>query len=136
MKNQNQYPPTRIIRPPIHQRCGQMSDVEWLNTITTAAMKWRTKPYIVSRWATRRRALQNSPDARTSTTAAWTAIEASSPLRNFLESLLLRQFWKKYFALPLCTMSKSVPAATSTIMRTTYACITAGGMDAESAANG
>src|SRR5205814_8160021 len=28
MKNQNQYPPRQIIRPPSHQSCGQMEAVE------------------------------------------------------------------------------------------------------------
>ena len=75
---------------------------------------------MVSRWATRRRALQNSPDARTSTTAVWTAIDANSPPLSSLRALAFerRQLSKKYRALPLCTMSSSVPAATRTIMAT------------------
>src|SRR5262245_26740244 len=93
---------------------------------------------MVSRWATRRRALQNSPDASTSTRAVWTAIDASSPPPTCLDPLLLdlRQWSKKYLALPLWTMSNSVPAATNAIMMTTYVCMSAGDTDAESSANG
>jgi hypothetical protein len=42
----------------------------------------------------------------------------------------------KYLALPLCTMSNSVPAATSTTMMITKVGMKAGGMNAESMANG
>jgi hypothetical protein len=73
---------------------------------------------MVSRWATRRRALQNSPDASTSITAVLTAMDASSPPSSCLP-LVFRQLSKKYRALPLCTTSNSVPAATSTAMSTT-----------------
>src|SRR5688572_10803725 len=138
MKNQNQYPPTRIISPPIHQRCGHMESIDGLNTITTVETTWSTNPYMVSRCATRRRALQNSPEASTSTTAVWTAIDTSSPPPSRREALPfdLRQLSKKYFALPLCTTSNSVPAATRTSMTMTKACMAPGGMDAESPANG
>ena len=74
---------------------------------------------MVSRCAIRRRALQNSPDASTSTTAVWMAIDSNSPPPTCCALLFdLRQLSKKYLALPLCTMSNSVPAATRTIIRT------------------
>ena len=49
------------------------------------------------------------------------AIDTSSPPPTCFDPLLfdLRQFSKKYLALPLCTTSNSVPAATRTIMTTT-----------------
>ena len=67
----------------------------------------------------RRRGLQNSPEASTSTTAVCTAIETSSPPPTGCAPFALRMFWKKYLALPLCTTSNSVPATTRTIMTTT-----------------
>ena len=76
---------------------------------------------MVSRWASRRRALQNSPDARTSTRPVWMASDTHSPPPICFDPLLFdfRQLSKKYLALPLCTMSNNVPAATRTIMMTT-----------------
>src|SRR5947208_3436668 len=43
----------------------------------------------------------------------------------------LRQLAKKYLAMPLCTMSNSVPAATTPIMMTRWVCMPAGGIAAE-----
>src|SRR5262245_61070645 len=90
------------------------------------------------RWAILRRALQNSPDVRTSTTAVWTASEAISPRPTCRTALFfaLRQWSKKYLALFLCTMSTSVPPTTSAIMIMTYACMMVGLMEPDSAANG
>jgi hypothetical protein len=73
-------------------------------------------PYIVSRWATRRLGLQNSPDARTSTTAVWTAIVPRPT--GLPVSRDLRQFAKKYFALPLWAMSNSTPVITASTIST------------------
>src|ERR1043165_3165559 len=44
IKNQNQYPPARTISPPTHHRCGQTSEIELLNTITTVETTWSTNP--------------------------------------------------------------------------------------------
>src|SRR3990172_7097027 len=102
------------------------------------AMTWARKPYMVSRWAIRRRALQNSADVRTSTRPVWMASDANSPPPTCRDPLFFdfRQLSKKYLALPLCTMSYSVPITTRMIMMTTNVCMTAGDMDAESSANG
>ena len=72
-----------------------------------------------SRCATRRFWLQNSPEASTSTTAVCTAIETSSPppISRPL-SFDLRMLAKKYLALPLWTMSKSVPRTTAIAIST------------------
>src|SRR5262245_17989101 len=82
--------------------------------------------------------LQNSPEAMTSTTAVWTAMASISPPPTccFALSVELRQLLKKYVALFLCMMSKSVPATTKKAITTTYACMTLGGTEAESSANG
>src|SRR5512143_2514498 len=95
-------------------------------------------PYMVRRWASRRRGLQNSPEVRTSTRPVRTASDTISPPPIVFDPLLFefRQLAKKYVALPLCATSNNVPATTRKIMVATYACITAGGMDAESSANG
>ena len=65
----------------------------------------------------RRRVLQNSPEASTSTTAVLTRDRHQLAAADLLPcSLTFASCSKKYFALPLCTMSNSVPAATRTIM--------------------
>src|SRR5207253_628976 len=80
---------------------------------------------------------QNSPEASTSTRPVLTATAIISPPSTAFALLFdFRQLLKKYLALPLCTMSNSVPAATRTTMRITKPCMPAGDMDAESAANG
>jgi hypothetical protein len=48
----------------------------------------------------------------------------------------LRQLLKKYVALCLCMMSKSVPPTTNKAITTMYVCMTVGDTDAESLANG
>jgi hypothetical protein len=55
--------------------------------------------------------LQNSPEAMTSTTAVWTAMATISPPPTCCFALFVefRQLLKKYVALFLCMMSKSVP---------------------------
>ena len=80
----------------------------------------------------RRRGLQNSPEARTSTTTVLTAIEATStgaPLPR-----VLRQLAKKYVALPLWTTSRSVPAMTARIISPTNHCMKPAGRLPETAA--
>ena len=97
-----------------------------------------TKPYMPSRWAIRRRGLQNSADVSTSAMPVWMAMPIFSPPETGLAAprWALRIFSKKNLALPLCTMSNSVPSTTNATMTMTNACITVGEMDAESAANG
>src|ERR1700680_4358818 len=104
----------------------------------TGGEEEKAKPYIVRRWAILRRMLQNSPEVTTSTTAVWTAMDTISPppICCFAFFLEFRQLLTKYLALFLCTMSKSVPPATKRAMTTTYVCMTVGGTDAESSANG
>src|SRR5258708_18593827 len=82
--------------------------------------------------------LQNSPEVMTSTTAVRTAIDAISPppICSFALFLEFRQLLKKYVALFLCMMSKSVPLATKRAITTMYVCMTLGSTDAESSANG
>src|SRR5215831_11003775 len=115
-----------------------VAGVGYTKTMMTVVTTQITKPYIVRRWATLRRMLQNSPEAMTSTTAVWTAMASISPPPTCCFALFveLRQLLKKYVALFLCMMSKSVPAATKKAITTTYACMTLGGTDAESSANG
>ena len=93
---------------------------------------------MVKRWAILRRALQNSPDISPSTTTVRIARDTASPPPTCRAPLFfaLRQLLKKYLALFLCKMSKSVPPATRIIMITTYTCMTVGGMSAESSAKG
>ena len=67
----------------------------------------------------RRRGLQNSPEASTSTTAGLDGDRDEFAAADRLRALGLAQLAKKYFALPLCTTSNSVPAATRMIMTTT-----------------
>ena len=93
---------------------------------------------MVRRWATLRRAVQNSAEVATSTQSVRIASETSSPPPTRLDPLFvaLRQLSKKYLALPLWMTSYRVPAATRTAITMTYACMTAGSMDAESSAKG
>src|SRR3970282_1931622 len=71
--------------------------------MTAVVMKWIRNPYMVSRWATRRRALQNSPDARKSTRPVLMAIDANSPPPIAFDPLVFdfRQIIKKILRAPL-----------------------------------
>ncbi len=82
---------------------------------------YATKPYMPRRWAARRRAVQNSDEVSTSDSAVCTASEAISPPASCREPLEadLRQFSKKYRALPLWYTSYSVPATTRITIRIT-----------------
>ncbi len=75
------------------------------------------KPYIVSRCASRRFGLQNSPEASTSTITVLTAIDAVST--GLPWPRVLRDLAKKYVALPLWIMSSSVPTITASTISTT-----------------
>ena len=101
-------------------------------------MTWAMKPYMVNRCATRRRMLQNSPEASTSEHSVRSASDAISPPPIRLDPRLpaRRQLSKKYRALRLCTTSNRVPANTSNAIAMTKACRTPGSMDAGIPAKG
>ena len=68
----------------------------------------------------RRRILQNSPEASTSTTPVLIAIDTISPPLTGCDALalVLRQWAKKYFALPLWIVSNRTPTTTASTIRT------------------
>ncbi len=76
---------------------------------------------MVSRWASRRRWLQNSPEVSTSTARVLTAMATFSPPDTVRVACLLAfsAFLKKYSALFLWSVSRIVPPATRMTMAMT-----------------
>ena len=70
-------------------------------------------------------------------TAVLIAIDISSPPPTDVPAALdFCMLARKYFALFLCRMSYTVPAATRMIMTTMKACMTDGAIDADNSAKG